>query len=264
MKLNFIDKGKEFDFGRVSDDYSKYRDIYPKSMYDKLIEFGIGKQGQKILDLGSGTAVLPVNMYFTGAEFTATDISENQILYGKQIVKEKGLENIEFKVCSAENTGFADNSFDVVTAVQCFQYFDAEKAVTEIRRILKPNGLFCKIFMDWLPFEDEIIGEMEKLVLKYNPDWSGGGFEKFKYVYPKWADNGFCIETIHSYDTILNFSKEMWIGRIKSCRGVGASLSKDRIAAFENEYRTLLSKYDTDILHLKHQIHIEIYRSAKK
>ena len=44
MKLNYIDDGNEFDFGKVSDEYAKYRDIYPKSMYDKLISFGIGKQ----------------------------------------------------------------------------------------------------------------------------------------------------------------------------------------------------------------------------
>ena len=43
MELDFIDNGKEFDFGRTSDDYAKFRDIYPKSMYDKLIVFGIGK-----------------------------------------------------------------------------------------------------------------------------------------------------------------------------------------------------------------------------
>lgn len=263
MKPDFIDNGNEFDFGRTSEDYAKFRDIYPKNMYDKLIAFGIGKKGQKILDLGSGTAVLPVNMYHTGAEFTATDISENQIEFGRKIAKERKLDNINFKVCSAENTGFEDNTFDVVTAVQCFQYFNADKATKEIRRVLKPDGLFCKIFMDWLPFEDEVIGEMENLVLKYSPDWNGCGFEKFRYSYPDWAGNGFNIETIHSYDVGLEFSKEEWIGRIKSCRGVGASLSKESITEFENEYRKRLEKYDTDLLKLKHQIHIEIYKSTK-
>ena len=87
MQLNFIDSGKEFDFGKTSQDYAKYRDIYPKSMYDKLISFGIGKENQKILDLGSGTAVLPVNLYRTGANFTSTDISENQIAYGRKQIQ---------------------------------------------------------------------------------------------------------------------------------------------------------------------------------
>ena len=262
MRLDNIDNEKSFDFGRTSDDYFRYRNIYPKSMYDKLIMSGIGKKGQKILDLGSGTAVLPLNMYRTGAVFTASDISENQIRCGRQLVLDKGIDNIEFRVCSAEDTGFEDSSFDAVTAVQCFHYFNADKAADEIQRILKPEGLFCKIFMDWLPYEDKLIAGTEALVLKYNPDWSGGGFREYKYSYPSWAEGKFLIETIHSYNTVLSFEKEAWIGRIRTCRGVGASLSEDRITAFENEYRELLSNYE-EPLSLKHQIHIEIYRANK-
>ena len=178
-------------------------------------------------------------------------------------MKERGLHNIDFCVCPAENTGFADNCFDVVTAVQCFHYFDAEKTAAEIRRVLKPEGVFCKIFMDWLPFEDEIIHEMESLVLKYNPHWSGGGFEQFRYQFPSWAEQRFEIETIHSYRATLSFTKEAWLGRVRSCRGVGASLSEKEVSQFEEEYRTMLKKYD-DPLQLRHQIHIEIYRSAKR
>lgn len=70
----------------------------------------------------------------------------------------------------------------------------------------------------------------------------------------------FNIETIHSYNTKLQFSKDAWIGRIKSCRGIGASLSDTKIAEFEKEYSSLLDKYE-EPLKLKHQIHIEIYRS---
>ena len=257
MKLNQIDNGNEFDFGKVSDEYSKYRDIYPKSMYKKLISFGIGKKGQQILDLGSGTAVLPINLYHTGADFTATDISENQVAYGQKLAQQKNM-NINFKVCSAENTGFNDNQFDIVTAVQCFHYFDSDKAAKEIHRVLKSNGLFCKIFMDWLPHEDEKIMEMEQLVLKYNPHWKGGGSKQYQYSFPEWAENRFDIATIHSYNTVLTFTKEQWLGRIKSCRGVGASLLPERIQAFENEYKNILAKYD-EPLKLLHQIHIEIY-----
>ena len=262
MKLSFIDKGNEFDFGRTSDDYAMFRDIYPESMYDKLKGFGIGKRGQRILDLGSGTAVLPINMANTGAELTATDISENQIAFGKKLAGKKGIDNITFKVCPAEDTGFEDNSFDVVTAVQCFHYFDAEKVSGEVRRVLKPRGVFCKIFMDWLPYEDDIIAEMENLVLRYNPDWSGKGFKKFDYSFPEWADNMFELERVESYNTVLEFSKEAWLGRIKSCRGVGASLSAGRVAEFENDYRKILGKY-SEPLKLKHQIHFELYKSTK-
>lgn len=263
MKIDSVDNGREFDFGRTSDDYAKYRDIYPSSMYEKLIAFGVGQQDQKILDLGSGTAVLPLNLHRTGAHFTATDISQNQVDYGRQLAAARGITDIDFRVCSAENTGFADNRFDVVTAVQCFTYFNADKAAEEIMRVLRPHGLFCKIFMDWLPFEDSVIREMEQLVLQFSPDWSGCGFDKFRYHYPDWAEGRFDIETVHSYNAMLTFSKEAWLGRVKSCRGVGASLSEDKIAAFEAEYRKKLAKYE-EPLNLRHQIHIEIYRSVKE
>lgn len=263
MKNDGIDNGREFDFGRISEDYAGYRNIYPRDMYDKLVSFGIGRKGQRILDLGSGTAVLPLNLYHTGAYFAATDISEDQIRFGMRDAKEKGMENISFGVCCAEDTGFDDSSFDIVTAAQCFQYFDAQRVAGEIYRVLRPNGLFCKIFMDWLPYEDDIIREMEECVLRYNPDWSGGGFEQFRYRYPVWAEGRFDIETVHSYHATLGFSKNAWLGRIRSCRGIGASLTDHEIAKFEQEYRGLLAKYD-EPLRLKHQIHIEIYRSKKR
>lgn len=263
MKNSIIDSGREFDFGRTSGGYARYRDIYPQSMYDKLVSYGIGKEDQTILDLGSGTGVVALHLAETGAHITATDISGNQIEQAKNIAAEKGIDNIAFKVCSAEDTGFSDSSFDAVTAVQCFHYFDAEKAAEEILRVLKPNGLFCMIFMDWLPFQDPVIAEMERLVLRYNPRWNGCGFEKYRYSYPSWADGRFDIDTIHSYNVELSFDKDAWLGRVLTCRGVGASLPPDDAARFEHEYCSVLDKY-TDTLLLKHQIHIELYRSAKQ
>lgn len=262
MKKTGIDSCGDFDFGKTSEDYALFRDIYPQSMYDRLIEAGVGREGQEILDLGSGTAVLPMNMYGTGARFTATDIAENQIACGKRIAGQRGMDRIAFKVCPAEETGFADSRFDAVTAVQCFLYFDAERAAREIYRVLKPGGLFCKIFMDWLPFEDEKLAEMESLVLKYNPAWTGGGFSEYNFSFPEWAKDRFVIEKIYSYDEELSFSKENWIGRVRTCRAIGAALSPEKAADFESEYRSVLEKYDEPLM-LKHQIHIEIYRSVK-
>lgn len=62
-----IDGGKEFDWGRTSRDYAKYRDIYPDIFYEKIVNRNLCVRGQKILDLGTGTGVLPRNMYRFGA-----------------------------------------------------------------------------------------------------------------------------------------------------------------------------------------------------
>lgn len=63
-----IDGGKSFDWGRVSSEYAKYRDIYPEEFYKKIVDRGLCVKGQCILDLGTGTGVLPRNMYITTAE----------------------------------------------------------------------------------------------------------------------------------------------------------------------------------------------------
>lgn len=255
-----IDSGQGFDFGRTSARYARSRDIYPESLYQKLTAMGIGKPGQQILDLGSGTGVLPLRLYPTGACFTVTDIAENQIAYARQLAAERHCERMSFRVCGAEDTGFADNTFDAVTAVQCFHYFDADRAAQEIHRVLKPGGLFAKVFMDWLPFEDEKIAEMECLVLRYNPKWSGGGFREYTYVFPEWAENRFKAEAVVSYDETLVFQKEQWLERVLTCRGVGAALPEEQVEAFRREYSQMLAAYD-EVLHLKHQIHIELYRA---
>lgn len=80
-----IDKGKAFDWGRVSSDYAKYRDIYPQKFYDKIVSRGLCVKGQSVLDIGTGTGVLPRNLYRYGAKWTASDISEKQIVQAKNL-----------------------------------------------------------------------------------------------------------------------------------------------------------------------------------
>ncbi len=69
--MNIIDKnidgGKAFDWGKTSAEYAKFRDIYPKEFYNKIVNRGLCINGQKVLDVGTGTGVLPRNMYHYGA-----------------------------------------------------------------------------------------------------------------------------------------------------------------------------------------------------
>lgn len=88
IKNDKIDGGKAFDGGKTSSDYAKYRDIYPEIFYEKIVKRNLCISGQKILDLGTGTGVLPRNMYHYGAEWTGVDISENQITELEQWDKE--------------------------------------------------------------------------------------------------------------------------------------------------------------------------------
>jgi ubiquinone/menaquinone biosynthesis C-methylase UbiE len=167
-----IDGGVPFDWGRTSQDYAKFRDIYPQEFYHKIINRGLGVSGQRMLDLGTGTGVLPRHMAGYGAQWTGIDSSEHQI--AQAILLSQGM-GIRYKVASAETVGFPDHSFDGITACQCFCYFNHPRLAPRLFRILEPGGRFLVLYMAWLPLEDAIAGASEALILKYNPHWSGAG-----------------------------------------------------------------------------------------
>lgn len=246
-----IDNGKGFDWGKTSKDYAKYRDIYPDMFYQKIIDLGLCVSGQTVLDLGTGTGVLPRNMYKYGAKFLGADISENQIAEARRLSMEAGM-NIDYIISSAEDVNLPDESFDVVTACQCFIYFDKSIIFPKIHKLLKNNGHFCILFMAWLPEESEIAHYSEQLVLKYNPAWTGAGIKRYTLETPEWSQELFEVENAITYDLNVTFSRDAWHGRIKACRGIGASsLTEKEIAEFEKEHISYLNSMpDTfNILH---------------
>lgn len=249
IKDESIDGGKAFDWGRTSADYAKFRDIYPQEFYDRIVRRGLCLSGQKVLDVGTGTGVLPRNMYRYGANWTGTDISEEQIEQAK--ILSRGMD-IDYYAQSTEDINFPRHSFDVITACQCFWYFKHEQIMPRFFNMLKDDGRILVLYMAWLPFEDAIAGASEKLVLKYSPEWSGAGEEIHPIAIPGCYHEKFEVTYHEEYPLKVHFTREGWNGRMKACRGIGASLSKEEIGAWEREHMSLLSRIapaEFDILH---------------
>ena len=106
--------------------------------------------------------------------------------------------------------------------------------------------------MAWLPYEDKIAGESEKLVLKYSPNWSGAGETMHPIFIPECYNEKFELVYHDEYKLNVHFTRDSWNGRMKACRGVGASLSESEIASWEKEHMELLESIapeEFDILH---------------
>lgn len=251
IKDERIDGGKAFDWGRTSLDYARYRDIYPEIFYEKIAERKLCVKGQKVLDLGTGTGVLPRNMYRFGAEWVGTDISQNQTEQAKKLSQE-AKQDIVFLEMAAEDIAFPNDTFDVITACQCFYYFDTEKVISKIANMLKRDGRLLVLYMSWLPSEDEVASASEELVLKYNPKWSGAGMTRHPIIVSDYAHAMF--ETVYreEYDIDVPFTRETWNGRMKACRGIGASLLPEEIAEWEKEHKLLLERITTEEFTVKH------------
>ena len=254
ISINDIDDGKEFDWGKTSEDYARFRDIYPKEFYEYILGLGLCKDGQRVLDIGTGTGVLPLNMYKYGAVWTGTDISENQIEEAKRMALELKMD-IDFYTCDAKDLDQPDESFDVITACQCIWYLDHHITAPKFAKMLKEDGSFLVLYMGWLPFEDEIAGKSEELILKYNPKWTGCG----DTVHPVWVPEEyleyFNLEKQEEFRVSVPFSRESWHRRMRACRGTSASMSPEEFALWNAEHQKMLEAYP-EAFEIKHYVSI--------
>ncbi|MEO1653863.1 MAG: methyltransferase domain-containing protein, partial [Bacteroidota bacterium] len=228
-------------------------------LYDKLIDLAIGLPGQKILDLGTGSGVFPRAMYHHGAEYIGVDVAAGQIEVARKLADQEQKE-IQFEVAAAEELDFPDHSFDAITAIQCWLYFDLEVLIPKIRKILRPQGKLAIVYMHWLFEADELVRASEDLILKYNPGWSGARFPRFEPKVADFAEPHFEPLQILSYDAHIPFTSHTWMGRIRASRGIGATLSPDQIQAFDQEHRQLIKSLRPDQFTVLHQVTMTVYQ----
>lgn len=256
INLPYIDGGKGFDFGLISEDYATYRDIYPDIFFDKIINLGLCSPGKTVLDLGTGTGVLPRHLAGSGAKFVGVDISEKQIEQARAL---SGGLGIDYVVSPAEEVDFPDHTFDTVLACMCFTYFNKPVLLPRLARMLKKGGRLAVMSLVWLPRESDIAKGSEELVLKYNPSWNGVRYDRPKFnadgipsTYDIDLSLGFMLETAFSFDVPVRFTSEGWHGRIKATRGLAASaITAEQRARFDQEHLQFLKGYPKtfDVMH---------------
>mgnify|MGYP003633984870 CR=1 FL=1 len=125
---------------------------------NRVISFGIDVKWRKkvlkiiadtnpetLLDIATGTGDLAILMANTSAKkIIGLDISAGMLEVGIQKIAQKKLSNtIEMILGDSENMPFEDNHFDGITVAFGVRNFEnLEKGLTEILRVLKPNGTF--------------------------------------------------------------------------------------------------------------------------
>ncbi|GAB0120271.1 class I SAM-dependent methyltransferase [Acidisoma sp. 7E03] len=241
ISLAHIDSGRAFDFGTISDDYAKFRDVYPDVFFESIRDNGLCDTGYRVLDLGTGTGVLPRHLARFGAKFVGIDISEQQIQKAREL--SAGLD-IEYLVSPAETLEFPEAAFDTVLACMCFTYFNKQRLLPRLAKLLKKNGRFAIMSLVWLPGESLIAKGSEETILRYNESWNGAGFTR-----PKFDSNGipesygidlslgFDLDKSFSYDVAIPFTRETWHGRVKASRGLANDqISEEQRSAFERDH----------------------------
>lgn len=245
------------DFGLRSDDYARQRPGFPDSFYERLEQF-CPLNGARVLDLGTGPGIVALPLAERGAHVIGIDVSPQQIEAATIQAKERGLsDRCSFEVSRAEQTRFADASFDLITAGTCWHWFDHATALAEQARLLAPGGVLVIASYVYLTQHSPVAKQSEDLVKKYNPTWPLAGFNG---LFPHHVD-GVISDTMRlreqfCYDHDREFTHAAWRGRMRTCNGVGSGgMDEATVEKFDADLTAMLRDHHPEPLAIPHRIY---------
>ena len=124
-------------FGSVADVYDRGRPSFPR----EAAEWLVGTQPVTVLELGAGTGKLTEQLVALGHDVHATDPTSAML-----DVLRRGSPTPAPASPAPRTCPVPDRSVDVVVAAQCFHWFDHDRALPEIARVLKPGGQLALVW----------------------------------------------------------------------------------------------------------------------
>ncbi|WNL45129.1 methyltransferase domain-containing protein [Dyella sp. BiH032] len=243
----------QVDFGKAAGDYAQHRVGFPEAFFQRLFDEGLARTGELALDLGTGTGVVARGLALRGCAVTGLDPSEALLAQAAELDRAVGVQ-VRQVHARVEDAEFPDASFDLVTAGQCWHWFDRPRAAALARRWLRPGGRLVIAHFDWLPLEGNLVHATEELIRAHNPAWTLG---KGNGLYPAWLTDvreaGFRDVRTFSFDVDVPYSHLGWRGRIRASAGVGASMAPAAVERFDAELAALLSdRYPAEPMAVPH------------
>jgi SAM-dependent methyltransferase len=148
-------------FADSADVYERGRPGYPETLLDQLFgRLGLG-HGSHVLDLGAGTGKLARQLAARAAAVSAVEPSADmRRVLARDAPRARALDG------TAELIPLEDGGVDAVFCGQAFHWFDGEKALPEIARVLAPHGGLALLWNVALTREPELVALMDRERIK--------------------------------------------------------------------------------------------------
>jgi SAM-dependent methyltransferase len=159
-----VSEERALSFGSVAEDYEATRPGWPLEPFAQVLEhFGV-RERPDVVDIAAGTGKLTRTLARVAGTLVAVEPDADL-----RAVIERVLPEVEVFAGTAEALPLETAGADVACVGQAFHWFDFERALEEIARVLRPGGV---LIVGWnLPLED---GSWYDAVVEYletaNPD----------------------------------------------------------------------------------------------
>ena len=251
-------------FGKAAGDYGTFRAGFPESIFDRFGEFNIGRPDQTVIDLGTGTGTLARGFSLRDCKVIGVDPDPRMIAEAKKLDRQNKV-SVRYVEAKAECTGLENGVADVVTAGQCWHWFDQSRVIAEVIRLLKSGGKLVIANFDWLPLAGNVVEATEALIMQHNPDWHfGGGVGMYPQYLPALSEAGMQDIQTFSYDMDVPYTPEVWRGRIRASAGV-AGLDSGLAQKFDADHSAMLSnRFPSSVLAVPHRVFAVIKDAPNK
>jgi len=128
-------------FGAAAAAYAEHRPDYAEAAVRWALEPVSGRGRVRVADIGAGTGKLTAALAPLGADVTAVE-PDPQMLAELR----RAMPGVSSVPGSAEEIPLPDASVDAVLAAQAMHWFDLDRAMPEIARVLTPGGIFAGLW----------------------------------------------------------------------------------------------------------------------
>jgi SAM-dependent methyltransferase len=158
-------KERSLSFGAQAAAYERGRPSYPPAAVDWLLTPQAGDPVHDVLDLGAGTGKLTTRLVERGLTVVAVDPIAELL-----DVLRTTLPDTPALLGTAEHIPLPDNSVDAVLVAQAWHWFDPERALAEVARVLRPGG---RLGLLW-NVRDERLGWVKEFgrIVGLEHDWA--------------------------------------------------------------------------------------------
>ncbi|MBW3014177.1 class I SAM-dependent methyltransferase, partial [Candidatus Woesearchaeota archaeon] len=198
-------------FGKWYHKYRKSKNFFNSKIdMPAVLSFLKNVKGKKIIDIGCGSGLYTKILRKRGAKMCGMDISKTLL----EIAKKEN-PGVDFQLASIHKIPFKKNTFDIAISALMLDYVkDWDSAFKEVRRVLKPNGIYIfSLGNPLLECREKIkFGSKVYRILGYTSGSHShvfGDYFKERWQETMWkteeGESKMAFKTHHkTYDTIIN------------------------------------------------------------